>query len=156
MRLLALIAVGLFAGAVMAEDKKEEKKVKDEEAILGTWKLERSDSDTWNPPPEVVEKVRLTFAKDGKLTVEGLGSEGKAEEEFKLGPAAKLKTIDLTFEKSLLLGAYDLDGDTLKLCCQLDVPIGEKFTRPEEVKADPKKWTVLLTFKRVEDEKKDK
>lgn len=153
MRLLALLAAGLFAGAMIADDKKDDKKVKDEEAILGTWKVEGIDSGTSEKlPADYFEKVRLNFRKDGKLTAAGTDGKDK-NQTFKLDPAAKPKTIDIITEDGQEVpGLYELDGDTLKHCISL-VPKDQKFPRPTEFKADGK-GVVVMTLKRVKEEKK--
>jgi len=157
MRLLALLAAGLFAGAVMADDKKDEKKVKDEEAILGTWKFVKFDDGSDREPQAemvaMVAKFYFAFKKDGKMAVPDPSKKDTEKEgTFKLDPAAKTKAIDILVKGDKdTLGVYELDGDTLKLCT---APSG-KMTRPTEFKADGK-GTYVITLKRVKDEKKDK
>jgi uncharacterized protein (TIGR03067 family) len=148
MRLLALLAAGLFAGSLLAADDKKDKP-KDEEAILGTWKIEKFETGTGkDPTAEEFAKARFTFMKDGKMvSVEPDGMETKME--FKLDPAAKPRAIDTTLEKKTTAGIYELDGDTLKIA----LPLGDK--RPTEMKADGK-GVMVMTLKRVKDEKKDK
>jgi uncharacterized protein (TIGR03067 family) len=151
MRLFALLAASLlFVSLTVAEDKKEV--VKDEEAIIGTWKVEKFDTGTKDgPPAEVVEKLRFIFKKDGKMTtVQPDGSE--KEMEYKLDPTAKPKALDSKKADSPVKGIYELDGDTLKICLNQ----GDDGTRPTEFKPDAKKFTFILTLKRVKEEKKDK
>lgn len=151
MRPLALLAAALFVTALDAAPvPKDKEKVKDEEAILGTWAIDKFDSGGGaGPSAEDVAKIRFVFKKDGKMTLTG-GPNGELKDaDFKLDPAAKLKTIDLIMDGRTALGIYELDGDTLKLC----VAEGDKATRPEEMKADGKARIAVVTFKR---EKKDK
>ena len=153
MRLLALLAAGLFAGTLIAaDDKKDDKKGKDEEAIVGTWKVEKFDAGVpGGPTAEELAKVRMTFKKDGKLAV--LDPEGKEKEVgFKLDSAAKPKTIDIASgEKDHdAVGLYALESDTLTLAMG---PSGSA-TRPTELKADGK-GIIVLTLKRVKEEKKE-
>ena len=55
MRLFALLAAGLFAGGLIAaDDKKDEKKPKDEEAILGTWKFDMKQDQKKSGPRIVI------------------------------------------------------------------------------------------------------
>jgi uncharacterized protein (TIGR03067 family) len=99
MRLLALLAAGLFASAVIAaDDKKDEKKTKDEEAILGTWRVEKFESGTGKDPSaedlaKGAGKARLTFQKGGALVVV-IPGEAEKKGEYKLDPAAIPKAID--------------------------------------------------------------
>lgn len=145
MRLLALLAVGLLAGSLLADDKKP----KDEEAILGKWQMEKIDTGSPNdkpPPAEALAKMSMTFKKDGKMVmVVANGSE--IETEYKLDTTAKLKTIDLTDggAKTTSPGVYELDGDKLTICLNQ-----AKTTRPSEIKADGK-FVLLFVLKRVKD-----
>ena len=69
-----------------------------------------------------------------------------------------MKTLDLTMTppggggiSETMLGLYQLDGDTLRLC----IPNGSNKVRPEELKPNGKDIAVV-TFARVKEEKKDK
>lgn len=152
MRLLSLLAAGLSVGLLVAAPvPKDAKKVKDDEAIVGTWKVEKCECEKWKVTPPTAEElaqVSLTFDKDGKLVVTNPGGI-KSEYEYKLDPAAKPKAMDMTREGDVLKMVYELDGDTLKTCIAGDGP------RPTELKADGE-GVMLFTFKRVKDEKKDK
>jgi uncharacterized protein (TIGR03067 family) len=159
MRLLSLLAaVALPALLVAAPVPKDKEKLKDEEAILGTWKIEKFDTGggPGGPPPGEVDKIRFVFEKDGKMKfVGGPGGEDAAT-TYKLDPTAKVKTLDLTMTRpgsgpQTALGIYEIDGDTLKWC----MAEGANKARPEELKANGK-GTVVVTFTRVKDEKKDK
>lgn len=153
MRLLALLAAVLFAGSLMAEDKKE--KPKDEEAIVGTWKVEKYDVGKEDKErTDRATKGTPTFTKDGKLTMTDGGN--TREMEYKLDPKAKPKGLDMTGYGHTVPALYELDGDTLTICTQTGVNEGEKFVRPEAIKADIKKDIAVMTLKRVKDEKKDK
>jgi uncharacterized protein (TIGR03067 family) len=157
MRLLTLLAAGLFAAPLMAaDDKKDERKAKDEEAILGTWEVERIDAGGDVTPDliKATERERLTFAKDGEASTGG--PDGKAVEGvYKLDPSAKPRAVDMRFGGGDPIPAvYELDGDTLKICLRV-VTSGEKPVRPGGVKLGGKE-EVVLTLKRVTDEKKDK
>lgn len=150
MRLLALFAVGLFAGVVMADDKKDEKKPKDEEAILGKWKVEKYDTGGLkDASAEVRSKAELRFSESGRMMWAYPKVEYKAE--YKLDPDAKPKTLDMSTERGTVGAIYELDGDTLRIA----FTINGQAERPEELKADGKK-VGLMTLKRVKDEKKSK
>lgn len=156
MRLLALLAAGLLAGTLQAEEKKGEKKVKDEESILGVWKVEKYDVGL--PDTERTDratKMVMTFTKGGKLTMSFNGAD--VEMVYKLDSTAKPKAIDMTRDGITVPAVYELDGDTLAICSQAGAKEGQKFVRPEGMKADAKKDVTLMTLKRVKVEpKKDK
>ena len=144
MRPLALLAVGLFAASLLAEDKKP----KVEEAIIGKWQMEKLDTgdpDAKPFPAEILATMSFTFKKGGKVVSPGPGGD-EQEGEYKLDTAAKLKTIDLfkTGEKAAP-GVFELDGDKLTICLN---PSGSK--RPSEIKADGK-GVFVMVLKRVND-----
>lgn len=148
MRVLALFAVGLFATELSAAPvPKDDKKVKDEEAIVGTWEVESFDAGGEKLPDT---DVRLRFGEKGKFDMLG-EYPNRREGTFKLDPTAKLKTIDIKAGEAKILGLYELDGDTLKWCYAWQ----EGVARPEEMKANGKAGIVLVTLKRVKDEKKE-
>jgi uncharacterized protein (TIGR03067 family) len=154
MRLFApLAAFALPALLVAAPIPKDKEKVKDEDAILGTWAIDKFDNGggPGGPSAEDIAKIRFIFKKDGKLTLTGGPNGEEKETEYKVDPAAKVKAIDLIMDGRTAQGIYELDGDTLKLC----VTEGDKAGRPEEFKPDGK-LTAVVTFRRVKDEKKDK
>ena len=131
---------------------KEKEKIKDEDAILGTWKIEKFDfGGQGGPNPAEIAKVKFIFEKDGVVKVADgpMGEEKKAT--FKLDSSAKIKTIDITAEGITSPGIYEIDGDTLKFCWAE----GPKGVRPEEFKADAKALVAVFTLKRVKDEKKE-
>jgi uncharacterized protein (TIGR03067 family) len=145
---LSAFTLGLFAAPVP----KEKEKVKDEDAIQGTWQVESFDMGgaPGGPPPGEIAKLKLTF-KDGKVTANrGDGSKEDAI-DYKLDAKTKPKSIDLTEGGRPMLGIYELDGDTLKICMSEG---GQQGVRPEELKSDGKNIAVI-TLKRVKEEKKE-
>jgi uncharacterized protein (TIGR03067 family) len=148
MRLLTLLAIGLFAGSLLAEDKKP----KVEEAILGKWQMEKIDvgnPEAKLPPAEKLAKMSITFKKDGKL-VSVLSPDGsETEGDYKLDATAKLNAIDITKtgEKTANPGVFELDGDKLTICLNQT-----SSTRPSEIKADGK-GVFVMVLKRVKDGK---
>ncbi len=159
MRLLPLlITLALPALLVAAPVPKDKEKPKDEDAILGTWKIEKFDAGggPGGPPPGELDKIRFVFEKDGKMKFVGGPGGADAATTYKIDPTAKVKTLDLTMTRpgdqpQTALGIYELDGDTLKWC----MAEGPDKARPEEMKADGKR-VVVVTFTRLKDEKKDK
>lgn len=148
-----LFAAGLCAAALVAAPiPKDKEKVKDEAAILGSWSIDKFDAGGEKPPPgDQVAAIRFVFADKGVFKMTG-GPVERGEGTFKLDPAAKVKTIDISLDGKQMLGLYELDGDTLKLC----IPDRPDSPRPDEIKADGKARISVVTFKRVKDEKKDK
>lgn len=151
--LTAVVLPALALGLTAAPVPKEKGKVKDEDAILGTWKVETFDvgGGANGPRPDEVTKLRLTF-KDGKVAADR--GDGKPDEiEYKLDATTTPKSLDLIEKSHTMMGIYELDGDTLKICVSEG---GAKGVRPTEMKPDGKNVAVI-TLKRVkDDEKKDK
>jgi uncharacterized protein (TIGR03067 family) len=127
-------------------------KAKDEDAIQGTWKVEKFDLGVpGGPSKDELKTMRFVFKKDGKMAM-AVGPRGeKKEGEYKMDPAAKMKTIDWVRGDRIQLGIYELDGDTLKICISEG---GQKGVRPSEMKPDGKNIAVF-TLKRVKEEKKE-
>jgi uncharacterized protein (TIGR03067 family) len=148
MRRLALLALGCFVGSLAADDKKKT----DEEAIMGTWKIQKYDAAGQKALPAAYQKMRIIFEKDGKL--KRISANGDTEDgTWKIDADAKPKTIDLTssdekFEK----GVYELNGDTLKLATVWGAP-GDGLARPTQFKADGKRLIVYY-LQRVKDKNK--
>jgi uncharacterized protein (TIGR03067 family) len=156
MRLLLALLFGTTL-LLAAPVPKEKPKIKDEEAILGTWKIESFDTDgaAGGPTKEMIDGIRFIFEKDGKMkmTIMIMGQAQEQKAEFKIDSEPKLKTIDLIRDGQAAKGLYELDGDTLKLAI-CDGPVRD---RPTELKANKDGKVALVTFKRVkEEEKKDK
>ena len=89
-------------------------------------------------------KMRLEFKGNKVIPSRG---EGKTEDpaEFTLDSKAKPKAIDIKPPKGsekLVLGIYELDGDTLKIC------FNEDAKRPKEFASAEGSRTVLLILKR--------
>jgi uncharacterized protein (TIGR03067 family) len=150
MRMLALLA-GLFGGSLLADDKKP----KDEDAIVGEWKVEKMEyGKEREPTAEEVAKLEMvfTFGKDGKAIESSVTKEGKTDQkaEFKIDPSRKPKTIVLTQGNARMFAIYELDGDTLKMCVASGKPV-----LPTELKA-VEGAAMMMTLKRVKEEKKDR
>jgi len=161
---LFTIAAAIVAATVLvaAPVPKEKVAKKDDDGIVGTWKIEKFETadpkDT--PPQQLIDGIRFEFKAEGKMsmTVTG-GPGGRAETRegtFKLDDAAKPKTIDMTIasEKEVMKGLYELDGDTFKLC----IPNSPSGARPEKLEPAKEGRIPVVTMKRVveEKEKKDK
>lgn len=173
MRSLALLAAGLFTGSLLVGcgpvatnttavdtkgERKDEKKPRDEDAILGTWELIKYDFDADTPPRSQFEMaMRLTFKKEGRVVMFGRepsDKEAKEEElDYKLDPAATPKTLDVTGDGKSVPSLYELEADKLTICSQQYAPKGEMLTRPDAIKADANKGVIVLTLKRRKDKK---
>ena len=142
------IAVGLSAAPIP----KGKVKVKDEDGIQGTWQADKFDFGPCVPipPPRAITQMQFTFKGGGKMTM-SVGEKPPREGEYKLDPTAKVKEIDLVASGRVSPGIYELDGDTLKIC----MPQKSKAPRPIEMKPDGNQ-VVVITFKRVKEEKKEK
>jgi len=164
MRLLALFTAALFACTlVAADDKKDEKKSKDDESIVGTWRAEKVETGDEQADKTFLSTLKLTvtFDKEGRVArlttrADDTPLLGKADDArpagFKLDPSKTPKTIDVgSGTTGDLAGIYELDGDTLKLCLAKTVGTA----RPTEFKGDKDKHT-MMTLKREKGEKKDK
>ncbi len=151
MRTLALLtALALPALLVAAPVPKDKEKAKDEDAIVGTWAVDKFDYGGGNPPPQVLN-LQFVFAEKGKFTMVN-GPKERPDGTFKIDPAAKVKTIDISLDGQDMKAIYELDGATLKVC----MPDKPNSPRPEAFVADAKDRISVVTFKRVKDEKKDK
>ena len=140
LRVLLLVAAGLL---VAAEDPKADAK-KDKENIQGAWKAVSGEAGGQKLSDERIESIKIVIAAD-KITVNV--ADNTRVSTYKIDPAQKPKTIDLTNEMDQTApGIYELDGDNLKLC----------FPSDEESGALPKEFTgkqgsnqMLLVFKRA-------
>jgi RNA polymerase sigma-70 factor (ECF subfamily) len=146
--LLAVAAVaagtGVCAQLVLANKpavvgKKEAPK--DEEKILGTWALVSGEEGGEKAPEEAINKWKLIFAADGKLTSKR-GEKGQ-ELTYTLDPAKKPKEFSCTNDKGqTMLGIYKLDGDTLTVCYD------RGGDRPTEFASEKDTRVVLEVLKR--------
>lgn len=161
MRALVPLAIGLvvIAGVtvslVFLATAKGDKNGKDDELILGTWKMDTFDTaGGGGPPAEEAEKIRFVFERGGQLRMVGGPMGREMTGTFSLDPTAKPKAIDLTLtrpdgQEENVFGLYELNGDTLKLC----FGSGGDKQRPEEIVAA--RSTPLVTFTRVNQERDD-
>ncbi len=133
------IAFGLFAAPIP----KVKEKVKDEDAFVGVWQVEKFDFGPGAPvPPLDFTQMQFTFGAEGRLAMT-IGALPPKESTYKLDAAAKVKTIDLTENNQVVPGIYTLDGDALQLC----FGEGKSTPRPTEFKAGDGK--IVVTLKRV-------
>ena len=110
-----MLALSVLAGAEAA---KEDEGKKDQETIQGDWAQQSMVVDGAKVPDDEAQALFRSM-KDDKYTIYQFKKViGKGT--FKLDASRKPKTIDATTTaggRSLtLLGIYELDGDSLKLC----------------------------------------
>jgi len=141
-------AVGFtaFVGSgILADDKADlEKEVR---KFQGTWTFESSESGGKELPADELKGFILTFEGD-KHTLKK-GDEVVQVGTQKLDPSKSPKTIDVTMTEgpnkgTVMLGIYEIDGDTLKVCFDLQ---GKK--RPTEFKSAPGSENFVNVHKRV-------
>jgi uncharacterized protein (TIGR03067 family) len=113
----------------------------------GVWTFESVEAGGKKAPADELKGLTVTFAGD-KYTVK------KGDEVFQVGtqkldPSKSPKTIDVAvtdgFKKgSVMLGIYEIDGDTLKVCFDEE---GKK--RPTEFKSPTGSETFVNVHKRA-------
>lgn len=122
-------------------------KPKDEDAILGTWRLVGWDMDgVMRPPLRVWSNHSLKFSEKNSWSEEyGASKNGGT---FKLDPEAKPKTMDKSSQDVTILALYELDGDTLKICFTMS-----GGARPTELKGDENTTARVYVYERVKEPK---
>jgi uncharacterized protein (TIGR03067 family) len=138
-------AVGFGACASWAEDKPDvEMELK---KFQGAWTFESSEFGGQKLPADQLKDFVLTY--DGaKHTVKN-GTQMIQAGTQTLDPSKSPKTIDVTLTEGpmkgvVLLGIYEIDGDTLRVCFDL----GGK-ERPKEFKSAPGSQTSVNVHKRA-------
>ena len=138
LRVLLLVAAGLL---VAAEDPKADAK-KDKENIQGAWKAVSGEAGGRPMSEERVNSIKIVITAD-KITVNGVGENARVS-TYKIDPAQKPKTIDLTNEMDETApGIYELDGDMLKVCWNQG---GSEL--PKKFESKPDTQVRLMVFKR--------
>jgi len=145
--LVALFCVVSFAaaGGTLADDKADlDKEVK---KFQGTWTFESSESGGKELPADELKGVILIFEGD-KHTLKK-GDEVIQVGTQKIDPSKSPKTIVVTMiegpnKGKVMLGIYEIDGDTLKVCFD---PQGKK--RPTEFKSAPGSENFVNVHKRL-------
>lgn len=144
-----LCALGFAASAACvatANDKPDA--AKETEKFQGTWSFVSSESSGQKVPAEQLKELVLIFEGD-KHTVK-MGSEVIQAGTQKLDAAKSPKEIDVTITEgpskgTVMLGIYEFDGDTLKVCFD---SAGKK--RPTEFKSPEGSGIFVNVHKRVE------
>lgn len=84
----------------------------DMEKFQGDWTIASGTM-----PEEVIRKAVVSFQQDKFIIVVG---ESRTELRFKLNPQKQPHEIDLFKGQRLSRGIYDLQGDQLRLCYEVD------------------------------------
>jgi uncharacterized protein (TIGR03067 family) len=138
-------AVGFAASGAPADDKAD--LAKEVQKFQGAWTFESSEAGGQALPADALKGLVLTFEGD-RHTVKK-GDDVIQAGAQKLDPSKSPKAIDVTMTEGpskgmVLLGIYEIDGDTLKVCFDLT---GKK--RPTEFKSPPGSENFVNVHKRV-------
>jgi uncharacterized protein (TIGR03067 family) len=120
---------------------------KERKKFQGTWTFESVDAGGKMLPADQLKGLTLTFEGD-RHTVKK-GEDVIQAGTQKLDPSKSPKAIDVTLTEgpnkgAVMLGIYEIDGDTLKVCFDQE---GKK--RPTEFKSPPGSQTFVNVHKRV-------
>ncbi|MBS1788534.1 MAG: TIGR03067 domain-containing protein [Acidobacteria bacterium] len=139
MKLFVLFTM-LFSGSLLASSGR----ANNEDSIQGVW-LPAVAELAGKPFPDEVRKTIKLEIRDDKYTV----TVGKALDQgiIKLNPTAKPKELDITGTDGpnkgrTILGIYEREGDTLRICYDLS---GKG--RPTEFKSKEGSQLFLVTYK---------
>lgn len=141
----AIAALLCASGLAAAADDKDV--AKELEKFQGTWIFERVEGGGQEVPIVNFKGMTVTFEGDTYIVKEGVELVQKAIQ--KLDPSKSPKTFDVkvtqgTNRGMVILGIYEISGDTLKVCFD---PEGKK--RPTEFKTQAGSQIGLVVHKRV-------
>jgi len=137
--LIVGVALLLAAGDAGEDVKKELAK------FGGTWRIVSLETEQGKIGEDALKDFRLIIEGD-KFTAKE--QSGEVHGTFKVDPAKKPKTIDIIMKDgpmkdTTMLGIYELDGDTYKLCGDM-----QGKNRPTEFAVKPGSGYVLEVLKR--------
>jgi len=158
----SLVAAIMTAGFAVAADKievknpdktKDEKKenIKDEDAILGSWKLVGLEIEPGKVQPLPGEfESTFTFLEKNGFAMK-TGKEKPITGMFTLIPSDTPKALDLEFKgRPTKKDIYELDGDKLKIAEQQQ----KDSVRPKEMKTDNDHRIAVFVYERITEKKK--
>jgi uncharacterized protein (TIGR03067 family) len=116
--------------------------VKDEDRIQGVWVVVTGESD--GKATKDLNGVKWIFGPRGKMSTKR--GDDDQPGSFKLMPDKKPKQIDVNpfDEPEDVIGIYELDGDSLKLC----IVRPTKYSRPTDFSTTEGSGRLLLKLKR--------
>lgn len=138
---VALSVADIPAADTKADVEKEVKK------FQGSWSFESCTTGGKELPADLIKGLTLSF--DGNKHTVKAGDQVLQAGTQKIEPSKSPKTIDVTMTEGpdkgkVMLGIYELDGDTLKVCFDSQ---GKK--RPTEFKSPPGSEIFVNVHKRI-------
>ncbi len=139
----ALTLALLFTSQATSDDKKNN------EPFQGKWKIASIVANGETIPTDQFENAVLTVTGDERVLKDG--DEVKSKAKYKVDPTKTPKTIDImvsegTLKGKTIKGIYEITGDTMKICANL-----EGMNYPKEFKSETGSGILLQTFKRMAD-----
>src|SRR5437867_2281585 len=141
-RILLLVIVAVSCTATAADDVKT-----DQDAMQGKWVVASFTFDGKPRPEDYYKDLRLEIKGDKYLITQG---DEIASRTFKLDPAKKPKTMDITYDDGPNKGKtnhaiYALEGDILTICRHQQ----PGMERPKDFAAEAGSDRALIKWKRV-------
>lgn len=141
MKPMACVAVLLFCSSLAGDDAKTER-----EKLEGTWLVTAATDNGVEMEADQVKGIKVVFSGDEFSATDGTVTVMKGT--FTLDPGKKPKAMDLKstvgrHKGQTVLGVYELDGDTLRLCL-----VAPKEKRPEKLESTLDNSGMLLVCKR--------
>jgi uncharacterized protein (TIGR03067 family) len=132
---------------IAADDAKQDEVKKDMEKFQGTWKAVSIEHDG-APVSSEEELASIQLVVSGDKRTLKVADEIRSQSTYKLDPTKKPKAIDITVSEGLLqgrtlVGIYEVDGDTHKICLAVD---GQE--RPKELASKAGSGHLLQVFRR--------
>ncbi len=115
--------------------------------LLGVWQAESLQFDGNAAPDEAAKKMRFTFKED-KLLIRGNFEDAREDVcDYKVDATTTPKQLDFTppDKKKPVLGIYEVQGDTLKICLRHQE---SQAGRPTEFVSKPESQTILIVLKK--------
>jgi uncharacterized protein (TIGR03067 family) len=142
--LVFLSSVALLLGADSAKQ--------DLDQLQGAWTVSEAVRDGNKAPEEVLKKMEVIIKDDTISITEDKDAPKPRSEKavIELNPSTKPKSVDIKPDHGNdkpVLGIYELDGDTLKICFDKH---SEK--RPTSFDSKPDSGSALLVLKRAKKE----